>query len=279
MQCPQYLQYGRLVSIKNKTVIYLQDNAVIENDFSIFFIIKGKVIIAKKTANNNYYRIGLGEKMLFGLAESNENPTKLTSAIAVDDCELYCWKFNDFLMNIQISITLARIATYSLCRELRFLNEKQELHFTSEQNITNIEDMEVNENVEIQNILCNLAFNADMKSIDKNIFDKFGKHFKKGDIMIRENDKSKDFFIVYKGEAEVLKNGNVIGKITAGEIVGEISYFDNTARTATVRASSDASVLVLTPENFNILYQLHPEWSMKIIKSMRRRIADAYKKI
>ncbi|MBP7653471.1 cyclic nucleotide-binding domain-containing protein [Candidatus Dependentiae bacterium] len=272
-----YLQYGTILNFKNKSVIYSQNSFLDNNNFFVYFVIKGKIIIAKKLSNNNFFRIGLGKNMIFGLSESShETKKRIISAIAVEDCELYRWKYDDFILNIQVSITLARIATYSLCRELRFLNEKKEQNFFNEQNLTADSEIEITEDTEVQNCLYNLAFNTDIVEIDENIIAKFGKTFKKNDIMIHENDVSNDFFIIHKGEAEILKNEKVIAKIRSGEIVGEMSYFDKMPRTATVRALTEVSVIVLRPENFNILYQLHPEWSIKIIKSMSNRIFKAY---
>ncbi|HPN30652.1 MAG TPA: cyclic nucleotide-binding domain-containing protein [bacterium] len=273
-----HLQYGTKISIKNKTVIYPQNSVIPPTNNCIYFIIKGKVAIAKKIENNNYFRFGLGENMLFGAADC-EYGKRITNAIAIDDCELYGWTFENFIMNIQVSITLARMVTYSLCKELRYLNEKKEQNFFNEKTLNDLENIAVSEDTESQSSLCNLAFNSNVKDLDKSIMEKFGKTFKKNEILIAENDMSNDFYIICKGETEIIKNNKIIAKINEGEIVGEMSYFDSMPRTATVRAATDVSVLVLTPENFNVLYQLHPEWSVKIVKSMKKRVFEAYKNL
>lgn len=270
-----HLQYGTNFSVKKNSVIYSQNSSITKTGNCIYFIIKGKVAIAKKTANNNFFRFGLGENMFFGAADC-ENCNRITNVIAIDDCELYGWTYENFIMNIQVSITLARMVTYSLCRELKFLNEKKEQNFFNEKSLSDLENIEVSADPESQSSLCNLAFKANVKDLDKSIMDKFGKTFKKNDIIIAENDMSNDFYIICKGETEIIKNNKIIAKINEGEIVGEMSYFGCMPRTATVRAVTDVSVLVLTPENFNVLYQLHPEWSVKIVKSMQKRVFQAY---
>jgi CRP-like cAMP-binding protein len=56
-----------------------------------------------------------------------------------------------------------------------------------------------------------------------------------------------------------------------------MSHFEKKPRAATIKAVGPLKVLRLEPKNFNVLYQLHPNWSFNLIKSLCRRIQWAYK--
>ncbi|MFT5222524.1 MAG: CRP/FNR family cyclic AMP-dependent transcriptional regulator [Glaciecola sp.] len=53
-----------------------------------------------------------------------------------------------------------------------------------------------------------------------------------------------EFFVIVNGVASVERDGEVIGAVGPGEIVGELAVLDTPTRTATVTARTDMRVLV-----------------------------------
>ena len=74
---------------------------------------------------------------------------------------------------------------------------------------------------------------------------------KKDSIVMRQNDKGNNFYIVAKGQLEVkLSEGGGQGQhvrtLTAGSMCGELSIVEGTPRTATIAVSSDEATLLMS---------------------------------
>ena len=257
-----------------KTVIYAENSKVIKTAENVIYLLKGKAMIARKIGDK-YFRMGLGENMIFGLQDSFSAETRITSAISLEPSEVYCWQEEKFFQNVGVDIQLARAATFSLCRELRFLNECREKGF-SEVEEKGEEQFVVNEDMETAGLLYNLAFQKGSEAIPEEITKQFGKSYNPGDVIIAENDKSDEIYILVEGTVEVSRGGKTICQVGSGEIFGEMSHFEKKPRAATIKAVNNLKVLCLEPKNFNVLYQLHPNWSFNLIKSLCRRIKGAY---
>jgi CRP/FNR family transcriptional regulator, cyclic AMP receptor protein len=78
--------------------------------------------------------------------------------------------------------------------------------------------------------------------------------FKKGDVLFRQGDNSDCALRVCSGELEVIReDGNVfvmLGHAREGEWLGEMGIIEKRARSATVRATADGTVEVLTAQDF-----------------------------
>lgn len=72
-----------------------------------------------------------------------------------------------------------------------------------------------------------------------------------GDILIRENDISTDFYFVESGELEGLKKGSIdqfikLATFKSGDIIGEMNALDRSARSMSVRATAPSKILILS---------------------------------
>ncbi|MGD9579946.1 MAG: cyclic nucleotide-binding domain-containing protein, partial [Vampirovibrionia bacterium] len=81
------------------------------------------------------------------------------------------------------------------------------------------------------------------------------KHFNKGDLIIKEGERSSEAFVINKGHVEVKKrtlDGEevVIARLDPGQIFGEMSLFDNTNRSASVYALSNVELSIIKKEDF-----------------------------
>jgi len=99
------------------------------------------------------------------------------------------------------------------------------------------------------------------------------KSFIEGEMITKEGDKSKCFFILVEGVVGIFKGDKKIAEFSKeGTILGELSMILNRPRTASIKALSDVSVMVIEGNLEDIIKQ-YPAYSMKIIKSLAERLS------
>ena len=119
-----------------------------------------------------------------------------------------------------------------------------------------------------------------LEAIDNEIIYNYGKVFEKGDYIIKEGEKSNDVFLILKGRVIVAKSGKNQNKIKIltilgpGEIIGEMSFFDSSVRSASCIADTKVVVIAFTAETFSEIYKVHPRWFEQILKSLSKRIIN-----
>src|SRR5688572_14037594 len=93
----------------------------------------------------------------------------------------------------------------------------------------------------------------------------------RGGILIRQGDPSDAFYFVLSGRFTVHTKGTVepIAEIAQGQPIGEIGFFAGLARTATVVALRDSSVLAFTREHFQRISDSSPGIRDALIHSLR----------
>ena len=100
-----------------------------------------------------------------------------------------------------------------------------------------------------------------------------------GALIIREGDTAEEFFIMLEGEVEVVKdvhapNGEqtVLSRLGAGAYFGEIGLLRGVKRTASVRAATDVTVLVLGRQTFINIVSECDLVSAQIADKVRQRV-------
>lgn len=71
-----------------------------------------------------------------------------------------------------------------------------------------------------------------------------------GEVVIAEGEPAAEFFAIADGELEVSQSGSVRNRLTRGDHFGEIALMRGSTRTATVRATSAARLVVLSRTDF-----------------------------
>lgn len=98
----------------------------------------------------------------------------------------------------------------------------------------------------------------------------------KGKFLMREGEESSTMYLLIKGKLEVLKRkGDVekpIGQINEGDLVGEISFLDNSPRSASVRALKNSEVFAIPRANFQEVFSSLPEWYKVLHKTIVERL-------
>ena len=101
--------------------------------------------------------------------------------------------------------------------------------------------------------------------------------FKKGDVIVKENEIGVAFYVIASGSVEVVKgletaNEQVIGTLSAGTFFGEMALFDNHVRSASVRAATDCQCLVITKWDFNAEMAQNSHIAIAMLAVLARRI-------
>jgi CRP/FNR family transcriptional regulator, cyclic AMP receptor protein len=94
-----------------------------------------------------------------------------------------------------------------------------------------------------------------------------------GKKMAREGDRGREFFVLLRGEAEVTKGEARVNTMTEGEFFGEIALVSKMPRTASVTATTDVRVLVITERDFDALLRRTPEIGRQVAEALAERVA------
>jgi CRP/FNR family transcriptional regulator, cyclic AMP receptor protein len=120
-----------------------------------------------------------------------------------------------------------------------------------------------------------IAFQAE-DALDEQVIARFGKRFRDKQILIREGDVQQKIFWLLSGEVYITyRDGDkykVMNTLGKGEMIGEMSFFDKSVRSATVIAKGDVHALEFTKENFADIYAASPQWTRRLLTALARRI-------
>lgn len=110
------------------------------------------------------------------------------------------------------------------------------------------------------------------------------KEFSKGDVIIKEGDFGDDFYILYKGSIQIERDtpaGDVIALASLNSeqniFFGETALISNDARTATVKAASACTAIVLNANDFEKICDQEPVFGYKVVMEIARRMAITIK--
>ena len=96
------------------------------------------------------------------------------------------------------------------------------------------------------------------------------KIFPAGAIIIHEGRRATSMAFVDQGTVTIQKEDlgapeRHIIDLSRDAVIGEIAFFDNEPRSATVVAKTNVSLLILTREQFDTLRSEHPELAIKVL--------------
>lgn len=98
-----------------------------------------------------------------------------------------------------------------------------------------------------------------------------------GESLVDYEDPSKDVFLVRSGEIRAVLRFSVgkeaiLGTFRRGDLMGELSAIDNMARSASLMAVSEASVLVIPYAVFHDILRRKPEISLALLQMLSKRV-------
>ena len=100
-------------------------------------------------------------------------------------------------------------------------------------------------------------------------------HAKARQVLAREGDVGREFYVIVEGSASVEHAGATIATLQRGDFFGEMALVDGKARSATVVASTSMTLFVFDPREFFSLLDAFPPVSRKILSTIAARIRDA----
>ena len=105
---------------------------------------------------------------------------------------------------------------------------------------------------------------------------KYGRSFGAGEDLIVEGDQGKEAIFVYAGRVGVYKRladgERKLVELEEGSLIGEMAHILDEARTATVRAETEVTALVLPPAMLEELMRYSAPLSRRIIASLAERL-------
>ncbi len=92
-----------------------------------------------------------------------------------------------------------------------------------------------------------------------------------GTELARQGDFAYEFFVIEEGSAEVLRDGDPIAELGAGDFLGEMGIVGKVVRNATVRTTSPARVIVMSEQDFRSMARTNPEVASRIETAVEQR--------
>lgn len=97
----------------------------------------------------------------------------------------------------------------------------------------------------------------------------------RGEFLVRQGQPAKALYIAVSGRFSVLLDGvrDPVAIIGSGQPIGEIAFFAQRARTASVRADRDSLALRLTRDDFDVLAERLPALLPVVMRALANRLA------
>jgi len=107
-----------------------------------------------------------------------------------------------------------------------------------------------------------------------------------GEILIGENQRGENLFILVSGRVEILVNNPVhegesicLAKLKSCESFGEFSLFDNAPRSASAIAQGNSELLKINSGELNALLDKHPVLGMKLMRNLGKILCTRLRNI
>jgi CRP-like cAMP-binding protein len=91
---------------------------------------------------------------------------------------------------------------------------------------------------------------------------------------MREGATGQEFFVIVRGNVDVVRAGRHLRTLGPGDFLGEIALIDDAPRTATATAATDAALLVLAHREFHSLMDQFPSVRTSVLAALASRLRE-----
>lgn len=99
--------------------------------------------------------------------------------------------------------------------------------------------------------------------------------FPAGRYIVRQGEIGTGFFLIVAGRARVVRGGEVLAQLAAGDFFGELSVLDGAPRIANVVADEPTACLGLASWDFTRVLEANPKLMLAILREVARRLRAA----
>jgi CRP-like cAMP-binding protein len=96
--------------------------------------------------------------------------------------------------------------------------------------------------------------------------------FPAGHAIARQGEIGTGFFLIVRGRAKVVHDGQVLARLGPGEFFGELSLLDQMPRIASVVAEEPTACLAIASWDFDQLLEEQPSMAIAILRTVARRL-------
>lgn len=105
----------------------------------------------------------------------------------------------------------------------------------------------------------------------------FGRTYKKNETIFKEGEQDSNLYYLLSGNVTLQKDGNTLRELTDGNYFGELGFLVDAKRTArAVIGSESAHIIVIKPENLEILLLEEPRVTLGFLKDMATRFKEIH---
>jgi CRP-like cAMP-binding protein len=96
--------------------------------------------------------------------------------------------------------------------------------------------------------------------------------FAPGDVVFKEGDKGDVMYVVLEGEVLIIAGSQVVDELSQGDLFGEMALIDDSPRSATATAKSEATLALVDQADFLFLVQHSPFFSIHVMRILAERM-------
>ena len=111
----------------------------------------------------------------------------------------------------------------------------------------------------------------------------FTKTLKSGTHLFRENDRSRELYIIQSGSVKVYRTAGgkeiPLATLEKGAVLGEMALIDGKPRSASVKTLEDTTVIIIDADTFHNRVKGIPAWFLSIVRSTSIKIRQANRRL
>jgi CRP-like cAMP-binding protein len=93
-----------------------------------------------------------------------------------------------------------------------------------------------------------------------------------GEVLVTEGGTDRDLFVILRGEAVAMRGGATVVTLGVGDFFGEFALIASEPRSATITASTDMRVMVLSASGMDEAIRRDPTLARRMWESRERRM-------